>query len=88
MARCGICNGALSFEHEHKPDQSGLDDGPSLPRWVVNEVKRAQVVVNWQDGKTLREIAAAHGISHETARAWTEGMSRSTGASRRPHVKG
>ncbi len=31
MERCLICGGELSWQHDHKPDQSGLDDGPPLP---------------------------------------------------------
>ena len=34
MDRCAACHGMLTFEHDHKPDQSGLDDGPPLPIWV------------------------------------------------------
>ena len=29
--RCKICGGALTWGHDHKSDQSGLDDGPPLP---------------------------------------------------------
>lgn len=28
---CHVCGLPLSWEHDHKPDQSGLDDGPYLP---------------------------------------------------------
>lgn len=28
---CMICGQELSWPHDHKPDQSGLDDGPYLP---------------------------------------------------------
>ena len=28
---CEICGQVLSFAHDHKPDLSGLDDGPYLP---------------------------------------------------------
>lgn len=27
---CHVCGGALSWSHDHKPDLSGLDDGPPL----------------------------------------------------------
>lgn len=30
--RCLICGGLLTFDHDHKPDQSGLDDGPPIER--------------------------------------------------------
>lgn len=29
--RCEVCGQALTWEHDHKPDLSGLDDGPPLP---------------------------------------------------------
>lgn len=29
--RCPVCGGALSYTHDHKADNSGLDDGPWLP---------------------------------------------------------
>lgn len=28
---CLACGGLLAFQHDHQPDQSGLDDGPYLP---------------------------------------------------------
>jgi hypothetical protein len=62
----------------------GIDDGPALPRWVVNAWKRERVVEAWMAGATLRDVAAKHEISHETARAWTETLTRPKGASRRP----
>lgn len=64
--------------------RDGLDDGPPLPRWVVNNWNRDRVVADWKTGCTLRDLAVKHGISHETARAWTEALTRKAGASRRP----
>lgn len=29
--RCEICAGLLTWKHDHKPDNSGIDDGPPLP---------------------------------------------------------
>ncbi len=29
--RCAICSGELTWAHDHKPDESGLDDGVLLP---------------------------------------------------------
>lgn len=29
--RCEGCGGLLTFPHDHKPDFTGLDDGPPLP---------------------------------------------------------
>ena len=28
---CNVCGAPLDWEHDHKPDNSGLDDGPYLP---------------------------------------------------------
>ena len=28
---CENCGGVLFYEHDHRPDGSGLDDGPYLP---------------------------------------------------------
>jgi len=28
---CHVCGGPISWGHDHKPDNSGLDDGPYLP---------------------------------------------------------
>lgn len=83
---CGICGAdASEWRHDHKPDQSGLDDGPLLPRASINRRKRDSVVNDWKDGATLRDLAAKYQISHETVRAWTEREQRDVGASRRPH---
>ncbi len=27
---CTICGALLNFEHDHRPDNSGLDDGPEI----------------------------------------------------------
>lgn len=29
--RCTLCGQAMTWVHDHKPDYSGLDDGPWLP---------------------------------------------------------
>lgn len=64
--------------------QTGLDDGPPLPRWVINQWKRERLTNDWKAGATLRDLAAKYEVSHETARAWTECQTRKVGASRRP----
>lgn len=28
--RCPVCGGELAREHDHRPDNTGLDDGPPL----------------------------------------------------------
>ena len=30
MDYCATCGGQLTWKHDHKPDLSGLDDGPPL----------------------------------------------------------
>lgn len=52
---CAICGGALTFAHDHQPDQSGLDDGP----WLPGRAPRKR-----PDPKTQEEIADIR------ARAW------------------
>lgn len=27
---CAVCGQALTWEHDHRPDNSGLDDGPPI----------------------------------------------------------
>ena len=82
---CPVCGGQRAWVHDHKPDGTGLDDGPPLPRSVANANKRERVVAEWKDGATLRVLGERHGISHETVRAWTAKEIRDVGASRRPH---
>jgi len=65
--------------------QDGLDDGPPLPVCVINAWKRDRLLIDWKAGATLRALAAKYEISHETARDWTNGLTRIVGASRRPH---
>ena len=31
MDRCEICHGETAFQHDHRADFTGLDDGPYLP---------------------------------------------------------
>ena len=31
MELCETCGGRMTWTHDHKTDQSGLDDGPPLP---------------------------------------------------------
>ena len=69
---------------DRKPDMTGLDDGPPLPLRVVNAWKKPLVISRWKAGCTMRDIAIEFGISHETVRAWTDGLMRTKGASRRP----
>ena len=51
---CEVCQGPLNFQHDHKPDWSGLDDGPFLrpPRKkldpVAPEVERDRRIRAWE----------------------------------------
>lgn len=31
LEACEVCGGELSWRHDHRPDLTGLDDGPPLP---------------------------------------------------------
>lgn len=56
---CDVCTMPLSWEHDHKPDQSGLDDGPPLGRQYV---KRAPA-------KSPEEMKAIRAKAWATRRA-------------------
>lgn len=64
--------------------RDGIDDGPDLPRWVINGWKRDRIMIEWKAGATLRALAQKYEVSHETVRDWTENEPRAVGASRRP----
>jgi len=40
---CRICLQPLTWRHDHKPDLSGLDDGPPIPRQYRKKVANAPV---------------------------------------------
>lgn len=61
-----------------------LECGVKLPRASINLWRKPALIADWQQGATLRALADKYGVSHDTARAWTEGMTRKQGASRRP----
>jgi hypothetical protein len=54
--RCGTCGGQLTWNHDHKPDLSGIDDGPSKVR-------------KKPPPKSAGEMAAIRGKAWETRRA-------------------
>lgn len=31
LETCEVCGGEQSWQHDHQPDNTGLDDGPPLP---------------------------------------------------------
>ena len=62
----------------------GLDDGPPLTRYAINLWRKPALIAEWKAGATLRGLAAKYEVSHETARKWTELLTRREGASRRP----
>jgi len=61
-----------------------LECGVRLPAHVVNMWRKPRLIADWKSGMTLRDLAAKYGVSHETARKWTEHYTRTVGASRRP----
>lgn len=62
-----------------------LECGVRLPIHVINAWKRPRVIADWHTGATLRELADRYEISHQTAKEWTDGETRTQGAARRPH---
>lgn len=66
--------------------RDGLDDGPPLTAYAINLWRKPALIADWQAGATLRDLASKYGVSHETARKWTERLSRRAGASRRPQM--
>lgn len=61
-----------------------LECGVRLPRASINIWRKMALAKDWRAGWRLRDLAVKYGVSHETARKWTEGLTRSEGASRRP----
>ena len=55
---CPVCLGETTFEHDHKPDNTGLDDGP----WINAPRKKAEP----KPPEVTRQIRAA---AWETRRA-------------------
>ena len=49
--RCLICGGELSWEHDHRPDMSGLDDGPKAAHEISAIRKRAWATRRQKYGK-------------------------------------
>lgn len=64
--------------------RDGLDDGPPLTNYAINLWRKPALIADWTAGETLRNLAKKYDVSHETARKWTELLSRNEGASRRP----
>jgi len=60
---------------DRRPDGSGLDDGPPLPRSYVNMAKKILAREMWMRCMTLRDISKELKVSHETVRVWTNGLS-------------
>lgn len=55
-----------------------------LTRYAINLWRKPALIAEWQGGATFRELSAKYEISHETARKWTENLTRREGATRRP----
>ena len=63
-----------------------LECGVRLTRLAINLWRKPALIADWQAGETLRSLSAKYKISHETARKWTEDLTRRSGASRRPKM--
>jgi hypothetical protein len=62
--RCPICFGALTWQHDHQPDNTGLDDGPPLnePRKKPAPKSDAEMwQIRAQAWATRRRKYGAHG---------------------------
>jgi hypothetical protein len=63
---CTICGGPLDWEHDHKPDNSGLDDGPYLPGHAPRKAMEPKPpeesrAIRQQAWATRREKYGSHG---------------------------
>jgi hypothetical protein len=60
---CVICGAALAWEHDHRSDNSGLDDGPPLPARKKMERKPPDEyrVIRARAWATRREKYGPHG---------------------------
>lgn len=61
---CNVCGQSTTWEHDHKPDSSGLDDGPPLPGIRKKpEPKTAEEMrrIRAQAWETRRKKYGAHG---------------------------
>lgn len=65
-----------------------LECGVRLPASSINLWRKPALVADWRAGWKLRDLAVKYGVSHETARKWTECLSRKVGSSRRPRRNG
>lgn len=51
---------------DRRPDNTGLDDGPLLPKRSRDLVRNFAMRADWEAGKSLRAIGAQYGVSHDT----------------------
>lgn len=61
---CHVCGGPLSFEHDHRPDNSGLDDGPEIRPKRKRPVAKSQAEtrsIRARAWATRREKYGEHG---------------------------
>lgn len=61
-----------------------LECGVRLTTFAINLWRKPALIADWQAGATLRDLATKYEVNHETARKWTELLTRKEGASRRP----
>jgi hypothetical protein len=63
---CGICGGLLTWQHDHRADNTGLDDGPPLatPRKKAAPKSDAEMWdIRSRAWQTRRQKYGAHGHS-------------------------
>jgi hypothetical protein len=63
MDFCDLCGFASDFAHDHKPDNSGIDDGRDLPqrKRPVPKRREATAAIRAQAWATRRAKYGAHG---------------------------
>lgn len=62
----GIMLGHFNRPLDCKPDGTGLDDGPALPRHDVIRARKPMIIAAWKEGLSTRSVARIFDVSHET----------------------
>ena len=61
---CKTCGGALTWQHDHRPDNTGLDDGPPLSGYTKRAAPKSPEMLSEIRARawaTRREKYGAHG---------------------------
>lgn len=54
------------FIEDRRPDNTGLDDGPLLPKRSRDLLRNFAIRTDWETGMSLRAIGKKYGVSHDT----------------------